>query len=47
MDQLIEIKKNARKEAVPIMKDSGIDFLCDYIKTHNVKRILEIGTAVH
>lgn len=46
MDQLIEIKKNARKEAVPIMKDSGIDFLCDYIKTHNVKRILEIGTAV-
>ena len=46
MDQLIEIKKNARKEAVPIMKDSGIDFLCDYIQTHNVKRILEIGTAV-
>lgn len=46
MTQLIDIKKSARKYAVPILKDSGLIFICEYIKKHNVKRILEIGTAV-
>ena len=28
------------------MRDGGIDFICQYIKDHNIKRILEIGTAI-
>ena len=28
------------------MKDDGLDFICNYIREHNVKRILEIGTAI-
>lgn len=28
------------------MRDGGIEFICNYIKEHNVKRLLEIGTAI-
>ena len=28
------------------MQDEGCDFICDYIKEHNCKNILEIGTAI-
>ena len=28
------------------MLEDGIEFLCDYIKKNNIKRILEIGTAI-
>lgn len=28
------------------MKDEGIEFICKYIKEHNIKRILEIGSAI-
>ena len=28
------------------MRDGGIDFICSYIKEHNIKKILEIGTAI-
>jgi len=31
---------------VPIMMDDGIDYMCRYIEEHNVKNILEIGTAI-
>lgn len=41
-----EIKSCARKNHVPIMQDEGIEFIVKYIKNNNVKRILEIGTAV-
>lgn len=43
---LLSIKAYANREAVPIMQDEGCDFICDYIKTHNIKRVLEIGTAI-
>jgi len=43
---LLSIKAYANREAVPIMQDDGCDFICDYIKTHNVKTVLEIGTAI-
>ncbi len=43
---LEEIKKNAIKNNIPIMQDEGIDFLINYIKNNNVKKILEIGTAI-
>ena len=46
MDDLLSIKAYANREAVPIMQDEGCDFICDYIKEHNCKNILEIGTAI-
>ncbi len=46
MNQLLKIKAYANREAVPIMQDEGCDFICDYIKEHNIKRVLEIGTAI-
>lgn len=41
-----DIKKNALKNKVPIIKDDGLAFLLDFIKTNNCKNILELGTAV-
>ena len=46
MDDLLSIKAYASREAVPIMQDEGCDFICEYIKEHNCKNILEIGTAI-
>ena len=46
MDNLLSIKAYASREAVPIMQDEGCDFICDYIKEHNCKNVLEIGTAI-
>lgn len=47
MNELIDkIKDYAVKNNVPIMNDDGIEFLIDYIKNNNVKRILEVGTAI-
>lgn len=43
---LQEIKAYAEENNVPIMTDEGINFLTDYIKKHNIKKILEIGTAI-
>ena len=43
---LLSIKAYANREAVPIMQDEGCDFICDYIKNHNIKTVLEIGTAI-
>ena len=41
-----EIEKYAKDEKVPIMQKAGINFLTDYIRMHNVKKILEVGTAI-
>ena len=46
MNNLDEIYDYAKKENIPIMLDEGISFLCDFIKENNIKRILEIGTAI-
>ena len=43
MDRLEEY---ARENKIPIMQKDGILFLIDYIKKHNVKTILEIGSAI-
>ena len=40
------MKEYASVNNVPIMTDDGIEFLLDYIKNHNIKRILEVGTAI-
>ncbi len=43
---LKEIEEYARVNRVPIMLPDGIDYLCNYIEEHNIKRILEIGSAI-
>lgn len=43
---LLEIKSLAHKNNVPIMQDATSEFICSFIKSHNVKSVLEIGTAV-
>ena len=44
--QLKKIRAYASREAVPILQDETGDFICSYIKEHNVKKVLEIGTAI-
>lgn len=46
MQQITDIKDFADFHSVPIMKDEGIEFICDYIRNHKVERVLEIGTAI-
>ena len=42
----MDIKTYAKENHVPIMMDEGLAFLLDYVKTNNVKSILELGTAI-
>lgn len=42
----MDIKEYAKENHVPIMLDEGIEFLLQYIKDHNIKNILELGTAI-
>ncbi|MBP3743071.1 MAG: O-methyltransferase [Treponema sp.] len=44
--QLKKIRAYASREAVPILQDETGDFICAYIQEHNVKSVLEIGTAI-
>ena len=41
-----QIKDYAKKNNVPIMSDSGIKYLIEFIRENNIKKILEIGTAI-
>ena len=41
-----EIREYARDNKVPIMNQEGIDFLTTFIIKHQVKNVLEIGTAI-
>lgn len=41
-----EMEEYAKLNDVPIMMKDGIDYLCNYIKEHNIKNILEVGTAI-
>lgn len=43
---IYNLKEYAIKNDVPIINDEGLEFLLELIKTHNVKTILEIGTAI-
>lgn len=45
-EEIESIKKYATINNVPIMQDSGINYLTNYIKKYNIKHILEIGTAI-
>lgn len=41
-----EIKEYAIDNKVPIMKQDGVDFLTTFIIKHQIKNVLEIGTAI-
>ena len=43
---LEEIREYAEENNVPIMTEDGIKFLTNYIRKHNIKKILEIGAAI-
>ena len=45
-DKIKEMEAYAKLERIPIMLPDGIDYLCNYIKEHKIKRILEIGSAI-
>ena len=40
------IEDYAHENNIPIMLSDGIEFLTDFIRKNNVKRILEIGSAI-
>ncbi len=41
-----EIKEYAIQNKVPIMRQDGIDFLTTFIIKHQIKNVLELGTAI-
>lgn len=41
-----DLENYAKEYDIPIMESDGIEFLTKYIKEHNVKSILEVGTAI-
>ena len=41
-----EIKEYAIENKIPIMQSDGIDFLTAFIIKHQIKNVLEIGTAI-
>lgn len=43
---LKEIEEYAEINNIPIMDKKGINFLCKFIETNEIKTILEIGTAI-
>ena len=43
---LENIEKYAKEYNIPIMQKEGIEFLTDFIRKNNIKKILEIGTAI-
>ena len=47
MDKYLEnLKKYANENHIPIISDSGCDFLLDFLGKTKPNNILEIGTAV-
>lgn len=41
-----DIKRFAKKENVPIMQKESLNYLISFIKEHDVKSVLEVGTAI-
>lgn len=45
-EEINSIKNEALLNGVPIMQDDTIEFITDYIAKNNIRKILEIGSAV-
>ena len=45
-NEILEMEEYAQERNVPIIEKKSIAFIMKYIKEHNVKNILEIGTAI-
>lgn len=45
-DLISDIKRFAKKENVPIMQKESLDYLISFIKEHDIKSVLEVGTAI-
>lgn len=45
-DLISDIKRFAKKENVPIMQKESLDYLISFIKHHDIKSVLEVGTAI-
>lgn len=43
---VLEMEKYASEHNVPIIEKASITFIMKYIKSHNIKNILEIGSAI-
>ena len=41
-----QLETYAKEFNIPIMMKDGIEFLCNYIKEHNIKTIFEVGSAI-
>ena len=39
MNEIFEMKEYAKENSVPILKDGTRDFIIEYIKMHNIKKI--------
>ena len=46
IDLIKEMKEYGEDNNVPIITDEGIDYIRNYIKENNIKRILEVGAAI-
>jgi len=44
--EIKKMKEYALSENIPIIQDSGMDFLMSFIEKKEIKNILEIGTAI-
>ena len=45
-DLIIDMERFAKKENVPIMQKESLDYLISFIKQHDIKSVLEVGTAI-
>lgn len=45
-DIIKEMEKYAEENNIPIMQKRSMTFLCKFIEKNNIKKILEIGTAI-
>ena len=41
-----DMERFAKKENVPIMQKESLDYLISFIKQHDIKSVLEVGTAI-
>lgn len=45
-DLISDMERFAKKENVPIMQKESLNYLISFIKEHDIKSVLEVGTAI-